>query len=58
MATKSILKNITIRDQSACRKLVSALEHSARNPRPDVTITKRCVSVKDPEIIRKMFGCK
>lgn len=56
MATKSILKNIIITDRSACKKLISALKHSAKNPRPDVVIKKRCVSVKDPETIQKMFG--
>jgi hypothetical protein len=55
MATKSILKNITIRNSASCKSLVSALENARNKPRKEVTLQKKHVIVKGDQI-KKLFG--
>lgn len=55
MATKSIYKNIKIKDRYMCRNLVSALEnaHAKRSAPVDF---QRSVSDVRGEDIKKLFG--
>ena len=55
MATKSILKNITIKDRRVGRDFVTALETAHKKKSKDVIITKKCSDVKR-EDIKSMFG--
>lgn len=55
MATKSILKNITIRDKNMGRALVRALEDSKNAKSIPPVFTKMHTDVKG-EDIKKLFG--
>ena len=54
MATKSILKNVTVKDNQAAKKLASALEQTRvdENNKTQVTVH---YSYASPIDIRKMF---
>lgn len=55
MATKSILKNITIKDKALGCAFVSALENAQKKGCKTVTFKKSCTTVKG-ENIKKIFG--
>lgn len=55
MATKSILKSVTLKDNKSCQKLLSVLEKTSVVPRRDTVISKTHETISDPETIRKMF---
>lgn len=55
MATKSILKNITIKDKAYCRSFVSALENSQYKHSKQVTTDKKIRDLSREEI-KKVFG--
>lgn len=55
MATKSILKTITIKDKSASRSLINALEHADEKAAKEVSYSKS-VRTADREQVQKMFG--
>lgn len=57
MATKSILKNINIKEKNMGRNFVTALEHAKDKPCKEVVITKSC-SVLTSDQIRVVFGDK
>lgn len=54
MATKSFLKDITIKNRKEAVQLVNALEH-AHKKRSDVVDFKRSYSDASDEDVRKMF---
>lgn len=57
MATKSILKNITLKSPRQCHSLVRALEGSHKsNPKP--VDYQRPVKTLSPEEIRQIFGVR
>lgn len=55
MATKSIFKNITIKDRQLGRRLIDALEH-AQTPKPDPVIIKKKVRELTRAEIRDIFA--
>lgn len=55
MATKSILKNVVIKDKKSCSSLVNALE-SAKGKRAKEGVYSRFVRTADDEMIKKMFN--
>ncbi len=55
MATKSILKSITISNNQSCNRLLGALEKNAAKPRKDKPISKRVATITDHDIIRGIF---
>lgn len=55
MATKSVLKNVHIRDKKSALRLVNALENAAGKRSKEVMQT-RSFSDASKEEIRKMFG--
>lgn len=57
MATKSILKNITIKDKATTRSFINALENADKKSEKEVTFT-RAVRTADKELIQKLFGDK
>lgn len=57
MATKSILKNIDIKDRKMGRAIVSALENSKNKKSKDVVLSRTCEEVKG-EKIKLLFGDK
>lgn len=56
MATKSFLKNIVINDKSSARNFLLALEHAEGKKKKKVDYDKPVSTIKDKEIIRKMFS--
>lgn len=54
MATKSFLKNVTIKNKTQSRNLVNALEHAQDKKRLDVTFS-RSYKVATKDEVRKMF---
>lgn len=57
MATKSILKNITIKDKATTRSLVNALENAGEKQAKEVEFS-RGVRQADRDLIRTVFGEK
>lgn len=58
MATKSFLKNISIKNRSSASAFIEALENAEGKGRKKVKIDKPVETVKDSEKIRKMFSNK
>lgn len=57
MATKSILKNITVKSNRAGVRLANALEKSEKGSKTAPgNLSKRVDIVTDPESIKSMFG--
>jgi len=54
MATKSILKNIDIRNKSLCRNLLNALEHAEGKKSKEVKLNKPYAEIKK-EQIKELF---
>lgn len=57
MATKSIYKNIAIKDRHLARGLIRALENAEKKTSREIVISKKHHSASDEEI-RKIFGSK
>lgn len=57
MATKSILKNITLKDKATTRSFINALENADKKSEKKVEFT-RTVRTADRELIQKLFGDK
>ncbi len=55
MATKSIYKNLRLKDKSLCRSLVAALENSEKKSAIEVSYSKSVRDVKEPELIQKIL---
>lgn len=55
MATKSFLKDITIKNKRDCKKLLNAMEQAHNFKGQEVTFS-RTYSVATAEEVRKMFG--
>lgn len=52
MATKSILKNVTIRDKYLGRSFVEALENAKKKGRQSVELSKKCVEMTNEDIVK------
>lgn len=57
MATKSIMKSITIRDKRLRRDLVNALENAKKKKSKEVQLSRTCMEVTG-EDIAELFGDK
>lgn len=55
MATKSILKNVDIRDKNLSKNFVDALENAHKKTAKNVVLSKKCTNVNRQDI-KKMFG--
>lgn len=55
MATKSFLKNITIKNRMSASAFIQALENADGKGRKKVKLDKGVETVKDSEKIRKIF---
>lgn len=55
MATKSFLKDITIKNRKSCEALVNALEHAEGKKSKDVVACCK-VRIASPKDIKKFFG--
>lgn len=57
MATKSFLKNITIKNKKSAERFLNALENAEGKKAKKVTFDERVDEVKDSATIKRMF-CK
>lgn len=57
MATKSILKQVTIRNKKQCEMLVNALEHAVNKASMSVAVNKPLYANKD-DIAKMVFARK
>ena len=57
MATKSIYKNINIKDKKPGRALVTALENAKEFKGKEVVLTKKCQKIKKDQL-KEFFGDK
>ena len=57
MATRSILKEIKIKDRISARRLINALENSGKVREPSITLS-RPVSTATEKEIKQMFGAE
>ena len=55
MATKSIYKDIRIKDSKLASGFVRALERAETKQPAYVVVSKRVSEIKDPEIIKAIF---
>ena len=55
MATRSILKEIKIKDRISARRLINALENAGKVREPSITLS-RPVSTATEKEIKQMFG--
>lgn len=58
MATKSFLKNIKIKDRSAARSFLSALENAEGRKGKKVHVNASIKNIDDKATIRKIFNCQ
>lgn len=56
MATKSFLKEISIKNRQSANSFISALENAEKKGRKKVIINTSVKSIKDKETIKGMFG--
>lgn len=57
MATKSILKEIKIKDRISARRLIDALENAGKVREPKVTLSRTVSNATESEI-KQMFGAE
>lgn len=55
MATKSILKNVDIKDKKLARSFIYALEKSQEKKVSDVQLSRKCAEVTGDDI-KRLFG--
>lgn len=55
MATKSITKNIDIKDKKLCKRFVAALEHAEKKQSKEVSLSRSFTELKG-EKIKELFG--
>lgn len=55
MATKSITKDVRIKNSALCRSFVNALEQSEKKGSISVTYSRKVREIKDPDTIRSIF---
>lgn len=56
MATKSFLKEISIKNKKSANSFISALENAERKGRKKIIINTTVKSIKDKGTIKGMFG--
>ncbi len=56
MATKSFMKNITIKSKTAANSFINALENAEGKSRKSVQSGKAVETIKDSERIREIFS--
>ena len=57
MATRSILKEIKIKDRISARRLINALENAGKVREPSITLSRPVPTATEKEI-KQMFGAE
>lgn len=56
MATKSFLKNISIKNRKSANSFISALENAEKKDKKKVVVNAKVKEIKDEKTIKEMFG--
>ena len=56
MATKSFLKNISIKNRKSANSFISALENAEKKGKKKVVVNPKVKEIKDEKTIKEMFG--
>ena len=56
MATKSFLKNISIKNRKSANSFISALENAEKKDNKKVVVNTKVKEIKDEKTIKEMFG--
>ncbi len=56
MATKSFLKNISIKNRKSANSFISALENAEKKGKKCVIVNSKVKEIKDEKTIKEMFG--
>lgn len=56
MATKSFLKNISIKNRKSANSFISALENAEKKGKKKVVVNTKVKEIKDEKTIKEMFG--
>ena len=56
MATKSFLKNISIKNRKSANSFISALENAEKKDKKKVVVNTKVKEIKDEKTIKEMFG--
>lgn len=56
MATKSFLKNISIKNRKSANSFISALENAEKKGKKKVVVNTKVKEIKDENTIKEMFG--
>lgn len=56
MATKSFLKNISIKNRKSANSFISALENAEKKGKKKVVVNTKVKEIKDKKTIKEMFG--
>lgn len=56
MATKSFLKNISIKNKKSANSFISALENAEKKSKKKIIVNTKVKEIKDEKTIKEMFG--
>ena len=56
MATKSFLKNISIKNRKSANSFISALENAEKKSKKKIIVNTKVKEIKDEKTIKEMFG--
>ena len=56
MATKSFLKNISIKNRKSANSFISALEHAEKKSKKKIIVNTKVKEIRDEKTIKEMFG--
>ena len=56
MATKSFLKNISIKNRKSANSFIYALENAEKKGKKKVVVNTKVKEIKDEKTIKEMFG--
>ena len=56
MATKSFLKNISIKNRKSANSFISALENAEKKRKKKIIVNTKVKEIRDEKTIKEMFG--
>ncbi len=56
MATKSFLKNISIKNRKSANSFISALENAEKKSKKKIIVNTKVKEIRDEKTIKEMFG--
>ena len=56
MATKSFLKNMSIKNRKSANSFISALENAEKKSKKKIIVNTKVKEIRDEKTIKEMFG--